>query len=134
MFMPGLLAGKNILVTGGGTGLGAAMAERFAGLGASLVICGRRAEVLRETAMRIVNSTGATVTPIACDIRDAAQVDAMFDRVWADAPLDALVNNAGATFVAQTRASVATRDGRDPRHVASWSALLHNGCRQTLDR
>src|SRR6185437_6486593 len=50
MFQPGLLAGKKILVTGGGTGLGAAMGRRFVELGAELVICGRRLEVLEETA------------------------------------------------------------------------------------
>ena len=44
MFEAGLLAGKRILITGGGSGLGAAMAQRFAGLGASLVLCGRRAQ------------------------------------------------------------------------------------------
>ena len=50
MFASDLLAGRRILVTGGGTGLGAAMAERFAGLGARLVVCGRRAEVLEAAA------------------------------------------------------------------------------------
>lgn len=93
MFAPDLLAGKRILVTGGGTGLGAAMAERFAQVGAHPIICGRREAVLEETAARI----GAT--PLRCDIRDPAQVDAMLD---AAGPIDALVNNAGATFVAQT--------------------------------
>ncbi|OYY92102.1 MAG: short-chain dehydrogenase [Sphingomonas sp. 28-66-16] len=102
MFAEGLLAGKRILVTGGGTGLGAAMAERFAGLGASLVICGRRTQVLADTAGRIGEATAAAVVPITCDIRDPAQVDAMMDEIWQAAPLDALVNNAGATFVAQT--------------------------------
>ena len=50
MFLPDLLAGRRILITGGGSGLGAAMATRFAALGASLVLCGRRAEVLDATA------------------------------------------------------------------------------------
>ncbi len=102
MFAPDLLAGKRILVTGGGTGLGAAMAERFAELGARIVICGRRLDVLEETSARIANATGAEIVPLACDIRDAAQVDRMLDAIWATGPLDALVNNAGATFVAQT--------------------------------
>ena len=50
MFQAGLLQGRRILVTGGGTGLGEAMARRFAELGASLVLGGRRAQVLEEAA------------------------------------------------------------------------------------
>ncbi|RHW19259.1 SDR family oxidoreductase [Sphingomonas gilva] len=102
MFADGLLAGKRILITGGGTGLGAAMAERFAGLGASLVLCGRREEVLRETGERIAAATGARVDAIRCDIRDPADVDALFDAAWAGGPVDSLVNNAGAIFVARS--------------------------------
>ena len=50
MFEKGLLAGKRILVTGGGSGLGAAMGRRFVELGAELIICGRRLELLEATA------------------------------------------------------------------------------------
>lgn len=102
MFQPGLLAGKRALITGGGTGLGEAMARRFAELGASLVLAGRRAEVLDEAAARIRADFGADVQTIACDIRDAQAVDAMVDEAWAVAPVDVLVNNAAATFIAQT--------------------------------
>lgn len=101
MFAPGLLAGQRILVTGGGTGLGAAMAARFAELGASLVLAGRRAEVLEATAQTL-RQRGAAVQVLPCDIRDAAAVDAMVSAAWAEAPLTALVNNAAATFIART--------------------------------
>ena len=50
MFETGLLKGKRILITGGGSGLGAAMGRRFAELGAELMICGRRLELLEATA------------------------------------------------------------------------------------
>ena len=53
MFEKGLLAGKRILVTGGGSGLGAAMGRRFAALGAELIICGRRLELLEAAAARM---------------------------------------------------------------------------------
>jgi NAD(P)-dependent dehydrogenase (short-subunit alcohol dehydrogenase family) len=102
MFEKGLLAGKRILVTGGGSGLGAAMGRRFAGLGAELIICGRRLELLQATAAQIGGETGTRVATIRCDVRDGAAVDAMMDAVWRDAPLDVLVNNAAATFIAQT--------------------------------
>lgn len=102
MFEKTLLAGRRILITGGGSGLGAAMAGRFAELGAELTICGRRREVLEETARRLRDATGATVHTMPCDIRDAAAVETMMDAIWRDAPLDVLINNAAATFIAQT--------------------------------
>jgi len=101
MFEKGLLKAKRILVTGGGSGLGAAMGRRFLELGAELVICGRRLELLESTAAAL-RETGGNVTAIRCDIRDGAAVDAMMDQIWREAPLDALINNAAATFIAQT--------------------------------
>lgn len=101
MFQTDLLAGKRILVTGGGSGLGAAMAGRFAELGASLVLCGRRSEVLEVTATGL-RERGASVVTATCDVRDADAVEAMVERVWAESPLDVLVNNAAASFIAQT--------------------------------
>jgi NAD(P)-dependent dehydrogenase (short-subunit alcohol dehydrogenase family) len=102
MFEKGLLKGKRILVTGGGSGLGAAMGRRFVGLGAELIICGRRLELLEATAAQLRGNPGGKVSAMQCDIRDGAAVEAMMDTVWRDAPLDVLVNNAAATFIAQT--------------------------------
>lgn len=101
MFQPDLLAGQRLLITGGGSGLGAAMAARFAGLGASLLLVGRRADVLDATAA-MLRASGATVHTAVCDVRDAAAVEAMVDAQWAVAPIDVLVNNAAATFIART--------------------------------
>ena len=102
MFEKGLLAGKRILITGGGSGLGAAMGRRFIELGAELVICGRRLELLEATAAQLRGELGGKVSVARCDIRDGAAVDAMMDQVWREAPIDVLVNNAAATFIAQT--------------------------------
>jgi NAD(P)-dependent dehydrogenase (short-subunit alcohol dehydrogenase family) len=102
MFEKGLLAGKRILVTGGGSGLGAAMGRRFVELGAELIICGRRLELLEATAADMRSAFGGKVSVARCDIRDGAAVDAMMDQVWGEAPIDVLVNNAAATFIAQT--------------------------------
>jgi NAD(P)-dependent dehydrogenase (short-subunit alcohol dehydrogenase family) len=102
MFETGLLKGKRILVTGGGSGLGAAMGRRFLEFGAELVICGRRVDQLEATAAALREQTGGMVTPIGCDIRDGAAVEAMMDAVWDQSPFDVLVNNAAANFIAQT--------------------------------
>jgi NAD(P)-dependent dehydrogenase (short-subunit alcohol dehydrogenase family) len=102
MFRTDLLSNKRILITGGGSGLGAAMAMRFAELGASLVLCGRRESVLQNTAEQIRAKTGAKVEPWVCDLRQADAVEAMFEQIWSSGPLDVLINNAAATFLAQT--------------------------------
>src|ERR1700676_290900 len=101
MFEKGLLKGKRKLVTGGAW-LGAAMGRRFIELGAELIICGRRLELLEATAAEMRRDPGGKVAAIKCDIRDGGAVDAMLDQIWRDAPLDVLVNNAAATFIAQT--------------------------------
>jgi len=103
MFQPDLLAGKRVLVTGGGTGLGRAIAHRYAELGASLVLCGRRGEVLAATAAEITAATGAKVDAQTCDIRSGEAVEAMMKRIWQDGPLDILVNNAAGNFLARTQ-------------------------------
>jgi NAD(P)-dependent dehydrogenase (short-subunit alcohol dehydrogenase family) len=102
MFEKGLLKGKRILVTGGGSGLGAAMGRRFVELGAELLICGRRLELLEATAAGMRDELGGKVSATRCDIRDGGSVDAMMETIWRDGPLDVLVNNAAATFIAQT--------------------------------
>lgn len=102
MFRDGLLAGKRILITGGGTGLGKSIGRRYAELGAELVICGRRSDVLRSTADDFERDLGAPVGTHACDVRDAAAVEIMMDRIWENGPLDVLLNNAAGNFLART--------------------------------
>ena len=103
MFQTDLLKGKRILITGGGTGLGVSMGHRFLELGAGLVICGRRAEVLKESAARLMGETGGKVETHACDVRDAEAVEAVVEVIWADGPLDCLVNNAAGNFIARSQ-------------------------------
>jgi NAD(P)-dependent dehydrogenase (short-subunit alcohol dehydrogenase family) len=102
MFRNDLLAGKRILITGGGTGLGKSIGKRYLELGAELFICGRRLEVLEAAAAELTEATGGKVRALSCDVRDAASVDAMMAKIWNEAPLDVLVNNAAANFVART--------------------------------
>ena len=102
MFEKGLFEGQRILVTGGGTGLGRAMAERFLGLGAEIFICGRRMGVCEETAAELMARHGGKVTAYGVDIRDAKAVDAMADEIFASGPLTGLVNNAAGNFISRT--------------------------------
>ena len=71
MFTSDLLSAKRILVTGGGSGLGKSMSRRFLELGASVVICGRRQNVLEETVTQLANEFPGRVAWYVCDIRDA---------------------------------------------------------------
>jgi NAD(P)-dependent dehydrogenase (short-subunit alcohol dehydrogenase family) len=101
MFRSDLLQNKRILITGGGTGLGKGMAERFLELGAAEVyICGRREEILKQTAAEL--SAKGTIHALPCDVRNLDAVEAMMDSIWSAAPLDVLVNNAAGNFIART--------------------------------
>src|SRR6266850_7243045 len=104
MFKDGLLKGKRILVTGGGTGLGKEIAARYLQLGAELWLAGRRGGVLESTAKELTSKHGGTVRTHAVDIRDAAAVDAMVQRIWDESgPLTGLVNNAAGNFISPTK-------------------------------
>jgi len=104
MFQDGLLKGKNILITGGGTGLGKEIAEKYLQLGADLWIAGRRAGVLDATAKELMARHGGKVRTHAVDIRDYAAVDVMAQRIWEESgPLTGLVNNAAGNFISPTK-------------------------------
>jgi NAD(P)-dependent dehydrogenase (short-subunit alcohol dehydrogenase family) len=100
MFTPDLLRNKRILITGGGTGLGKGMAHRFLELGAEIYICGRREEVLQQTAAEL--SAHGKVHAHACDIRDREAVEKLIATIWNDGPLDVLINNAAGNFIARS--------------------------------
>ena len=80
MFRDDLLKDHTVLVTGGGSGLGRSMTQRFCELGARVSICGRREDVLRATAREIEDDTGSPVHFQSCDVRDFEAVEAMLKR------------------------------------------------------
>jgi citronellol/citronellal dehydrogenase len=97
LFQPGLLDGQVAVVSGGGSGLGRASALELAALGARVVVCGRRAEPLEETAAR---AEGGRVEARPCDIREEDQVEALVDGVLErHGRVDLLVNNAGGQYM-----------------------------------
>jgi NAD(P)-dependent dehydrogenase (short-subunit alcohol dehydrogenase family) len=94
----GTYEGKVVLVTGGGTGLGKAIATEFARLGARIAIASRKPDHL-EAGMAAMAEVGATAMTVACDIRDPESIAAAFDAVEAELGMpDVLVNNAAANF------------------------------------
>lgn len=103
MYASNLLAGKKILITGGGTGLGKSIGKRYLELGAELVIAGRRLDVLEQTASGFREAMpGVKVSTVQADVRDAESVEAMMETIWRDGPLDVLLCNAAANFIART--------------------------------
>jgi NAD(P)-dependent dehydrogenase (short-subunit alcohol dehydrogenase family) len=106
MFEKDLLKNRTILVTGGGTGLGRAMALRFGELGASLFLVGRREEPLKETA-EALRAKGGRAAYACADVRDFNAVEAAigaaerrFERPFGG--IDTVVNSAAGNFLART--------------------------------
>jgi len=94
----GTFAGQTVFVTGAGTGLGKAIAEEFARLGAAIVIASRKPEHL-DAGRAAIEALGAPVATVPCDIREPEQIAAAFDAADAAFGLpDVLVNNAAANF------------------------------------
>ncbi len=121
MFEPRLMAGQRILVTGGGTGLGQAMAEQFLSLGADVAICGRRKAVCDETAAAWrARFPERRVDTFGVDIRDAAAVEAMVESLWQSGGLTGLVNNAAGNFVAPT-------ESLSPRGFDAVAGIVFHG-------
>jgi len=99
LFHNGLFQGEVALVTGGGTGIGLAIATELGSLGAAVAICGRRAEPLAAAASKL-REAGVDVFEGACDIREADAVSAFVAAVHGRfGRIDVLVNNAGGQFI-----------------------------------
>ena len=103
MFKDDLLKDKRILVTGGGTGLGKEMVTHFAKHGAQVYICGRRGNVLEDTANELKEKYGVDIKHEPLDIRSPQDVDDYIGRIFEEGPLDGLVNNAAGNFISPTK-------------------------------
>ncbi|WP_271765885.1 SDR family oxidoreductase [Aquimarina algiphila] len=103
MLRDGALEGKNIVVTGGGSGLGKSMTKYFLELGAKVAITSRNIEKLQNTAKELEAETGGTCLPLQCDVRHYSEVEAMRDQaIEAFGSVDILLNNAAGNFISPT--------------------------------
>jgi NAD(P)-dependent dehydrogenase (short-subunit alcohol dehydrogenase family) len=127
MFDKELLKDKVVLITGGGTGLGRAMGERFLELGAKLAITSRREEVLQKAAQEM-GTEGKEVFYKSCDVRDPAQIAELVDAVEQHyGSIDVLINNAAGNFISPT-------ERLSPRAVdAVLNIVLHGTLYMTLE-
>lgn len=103
MLVKDALKNKTVLVTGGGTGLGKSMTAYFLSLGANLIICSRKIEVLKATAQELATAEGLEILPLVCDLRDYDEVEKMFLAATSHfGQVHAVVNNAAANFISPT--------------------------------
>ena len=134
MFNDQLLAGRRILVTGGGTGLGKSMAARFLELGAEVHICGRRKGVCDETATELMDLHGGRVMSHGVDIRNPLAVDEMIETIFTEGPLTDLINNAAGNFISRTEELTPARFRCGRQHRHAWHVLRHPRGGPALDR
>jgi citronellol/citronellal dehydrogenase len=116
VFKPGLFAGQNLIVTGGGSGIGRCTAHELAALGAHVVLVGRKPEKLEAVAAEI-REDGGVCSLQAFDIRDEDSVKQGIKAILAERGLvHGLVNNAGGQFPAPLMAI--SKKG--------WEAVVNN--------
>ena len=121
VFRPDLFAGRVVLVSGGGSGIGRAIAFLFARLEAQVAICGRTPEKL-EAVVEFARSKGRSILAIPTNIREPEQVAVLFDRIDADlGPLDVVINNAGGQF---------PQNAID-FSIKGWNAVINNNLNGT---
>lgn len=121
VFRPGLFAGRTILVTGGGSGLGRCTAHELKSLGARVALAGRTQEKLDRVKEELGDPDTFT---FAADLRREDEVKAMVDGVlgWSNGRIDGLVNNAGGQFPAQLR----------DISLNGWNAVVNNNMTATF--
>jgi NAD(P)-dependent dehydrogenase (short-subunit alcohol dehydrogenase family) len=120
-YSPTLLAGKRIVITGGGTGLGRGVARHFVQHGAQVHLWGRRPAVLEEAAAEVSEGLPGRAHVQTVDVRNYELVDAAMAGIWAEhGPLTGVVNNAAANFIAPTATL-------SPRAFEAVSSTVMNG-------
>jgi NAD(P)-dependent dehydrogenase (short-subunit alcohol dehydrogenase family) len=120
-FDPQILAGKRILITGGGTGLGKGVARKLVEHGAQVHLWGRRDAVLAEAVGEVSDGYAGSAHFQAVDVRRAEDVDAAVGEIWeTHGPITGLINNAAANFIAPTQ-------NLSPRAFEAVTSTVMNG-------
>ncbi|MFD6058478.1 SDR family oxidoreductase [Rhodococcus wratislaviensis] len=120
-FASDALAGKRVLITGGGTGLGRGVARHLVDHGAEVHLWGRRPAVLEEAAAEASVSRPGSVHWQTVDVRNADLVSSAMDEIWAlQGPLTGVINNAAANFIAPT-------ESLSPRAFEAVTSTVMNG-------
>ncbi|MEU7819147.1 SDR family oxidoreductase [Pseudonocardia sp. NPDC049154] len=126
-FAPDLLAGKRVLITGGGTGLGRGVARHLVDHGATVHLWGRRKAVLEEAAAEASQARPGSVHVQTVDVRDGDGVDAAMEALWKEhGPLTSVINNAAANFIAPT-------ESLSPRAFEAVSGTVMKGSFHTTN-
>jgi len=103
MLRDNALQGKNIVVTGGGTGLGKSMTKVFLEAGANVLITSRKEDVLKATCSELKTETGGKIEYAVCDVRKPDEVEAALDKAWsAFGNVNVWLNNAAGNFISPT--------------------------------
>ncbi len=103
MLKPGTFAGKTIIITGGGTGLGKSMGKYLLELGANLVITSRKKDVIDKTAEELMKETGGKVLAVACDIRKFEEITNLMTMTLKEfGAFHGVLNNAAGNFISPT--------------------------------
>jgi 2-keto-3-deoxy-L-fuconate dehydrogenase len=122
------LDGKAAIITGGGSGIGQAIARRFAASGATVHICDLHLDRASATARQISEATGGIAFAVQCDVTDAASTQQIFGRIAAQGRIDILVNSAGISHIG--RLETTSEDDFDRVFQVNVKGVFH--CMQAV--
>ena len=118
------LKGQTALITGASSGIGKACAEYLAELGVHLVITARRLDRLKDLAKELTSKHGITVTPLALDVRNNQEIEALFKKLEKEGiHIDILINNAGLAL---------TTDPMQQGLVSNWDTMIDTNIKGLL--